>query len=39
MDSSWNWTKTKMEPTEEEGSWGLKHQRVQLSLFFQNLVT
>jgi len=27
-----------MEPTEEEGSWEMKHQRVQLSLFFQKLV-
>jgi len=40
MNSSLNWTETKkMEPTEEEGSWGMKHQRVQLSLIFQNLVT
>jgi len=28
-----------MEPTEEEGCWGMKQQRVLLSLFFQNLVT
>jgi len=29
----------KTEPTEEEGNWGTKHQRAQLSLVLQNLAT